>query len=441
MGQIWRMKKGSDRRIRQGHPWVFSHEIASSIKNFRGHEVVELQDFDGNFLARGYGNLASKIIFRAMSFSSAEKNPLSLASLQNKLLSAWRKRHELHFSSSFRLCFSEADEIPGLIIDRYLVEGDGEFKNQDHQVFAVQILTSGIQRNLPDVLSLLQKVCETAHAEGMSLVNWQRTSVVLRNDVGIRKLEGLDVEPPRFLKVISGYEATQSWIKIKHVGLNTDILMNCDLYQGQKTGFFLDQIGNISVVAKELENKFSSLDFKSAESFRILDLCCYVGHWSVQIGTLLKNKNIPVHSTLVDVSKDALLRAQKNMEQAGLSFEIQTRDVLKGLDVLPSQGFDLVIADPPAFVKAKKDLPTGKHAYQKLNSQAFRLVKPGGYVVSCSCSGLISEDDLQSAVSKAIQKNQVAAKLIGKGGPAADHPKIPGFSEGSYLKMLLHQVD
>ncbi len=432
MMQVWQLKKGFEQKLRQGHPWVFSHEIATAIKNFRGHEVVELQDHQGNFLARGYGNLKSKIIFRAMTFSAGEKNPFSMEALQAKLLAAWKKRHELKFTASFRLCFSEGDGIPGLIIDRYLVEGS----SGDHQVFAVQILTAGLQRHLTDILTLLQRTCESAYQEKLSNILWDRTSVVLRNDVAIRKLEGLEVELPRFLKVVSGYEADQSWIKINHAVLPEMISMNCDLYQGQKTGFFLDQWSNIKSVAEKLE---TSLEGK--KEFKLLDLCSYVGHWSVQLGTLCKSKNICFHSTLVDVSKEALGRAKKNMEKAHLNFEIQTRDVLKGLDVLPGQSFDLVIADPPAFVKAKKDLPTGKHAYQKLNTQAFRLVKPGGHVISCSCSGLITESDLKEAIEKAKRKNSLVANLVVSGAPALDHPLIPGFSEGSYLKMLLHHVD
>lgn len=433
MNQVWRVKKGYEQRIRQGHPWVFSHEIATPIKNFRGHEVVELQDHQGQFLARGYGNLNSKIIFRAMSFSTADKNPFSLESLKDKLILAWKKRHQLGFRHSFRLCFSEGDGIPGLIVDRYVVDDP----NGEHQVFAVQILTAGLQRNLSDILSLLQKVCEEALREKLSPIEWSRSSVVLRNDVNIRKLEGLEVEHPRFLKVLSGYEAQQSWIKLGHAVLDETVLMNSDLYQGQKTGFFLDQLGNIQAVAKELSQKLSP----HQNPFKVLDLCSYVGHWSVQLGTLFRSQKIPFHSTLVDVSKEALKRAQQNMEKAELSFDIQVRDVLKGLDSLPGQSFDLVIADPPAFVKAKKDLPIGKHAYQKLNTQAFRLVKPGGYVVSCSCSGLITENDLLEAVGKAQKKNNVAATLVAKGGPSLDHPVMPGFLEGNYLKMLLSYVE
>lgn len=433
MNQVWRVKKGYEQRIRQGHPWVFSHEIATPIKNFRGHEVVELQDHQGQFLARGYGNVKSKIVFRAMSFSASDKNPFSLESLKKKLLQAWKKRNELGFKSSFRLCFSEADGIPGLIIDRYVVKSSSE----DHQVFAVQVLTAGLQRILSDILSLLQRVCEEAQNEGMSHFPWIRTSVVLRNDVKVRKLEGLEVELPRFLKVITGYEATDSWIKVNHAVLDQNITMNSDLYQGQKTGFFLDQLGNIQAVLRELQKNPQP----QKNLFTVLDLCSYVGHWSVQLGTWFQSQQIPFHSVLVDVSKEALQRAKKNMENADLSFEIQVRDVLKGLDALPEKSFDLVIADPPAFVKAKKDLPTGKHAYQKLNTQAFRLVKPGGYVVSCSCSGLITENDLIDAVEKAKKKNNVSSTLLARGGPALDHPVIPGFSEGSYLKMLFNHVD
>ena len=134
------------------------------------------------------------------------------------------------------------------------------------------------------------------------------------------------------------------------------------------------------------------------------------------------------------------MRAEKNVQNIGLKFESHCLDVLKDLDKLSSQQYDLVIADPPAFVKSKKDTPTGKHAYMKLNTQAFRLVKPGGSVVSCSCSGLIAESDLLDAVQKAMKKNELQGKFVARGESSADHPKLPGFFEGSYLKMIMHQV-
>jgi len=432
MAQIWRLKKGADRRIRQGHPWVFSHEVETPIRNFHPQEVVELQSAAGEFLARGYGNLESKIIFRALDFSATDKNPLSMESFQKKLQVAWKKRASLGYKTSFRLCFSEADGVPGLIVDRYYLDEQGK----PLQVLAVQVLTAGIQRALPDLVTFFQKVCTWALEEKLSSIPWDETLIVLRNDVNVRKLEGLEVEFPRFLKTKSQFEPSKAWITLKHVTLDQSIQMCCDLYQGQKTGFFLDQTGNILAVAQEL----SKMKMHK-ETFRILDLCSYVGHWSVQIGTLVRSMGIPVHATLVDVSQEALKFSESNMKKAGLEYEIQRRDVLKGLDSLPSQEFDLVIADPPAFVKAKKDLPTGKHAYQKLNTQAVRLVKTGGYLVSCSCSGLITEEDLKNAVQKALDKNQRTCTFLARGGPAADHPGLEGFFEGAYLKMLLHRVD
>ncbi len=437
MSQIWRLKKGCEQRIRKGHPWVYAHELMGPIRNFRIQEIVELQDANGNFLARGYGNPKSKIIFRAMSFSSSEKNPLSPESIYNKLMQSWRKRDELGFKSSFRLCYSEADEIPGLIIDRFLVAKEVSAPKEEHQVFAVQILTAGIQKNISDVLSLLKKVCKDAVKENLSEIEWERTSVILRNDVKIRKLEGLEVEIPRFLKIVSGYEATDSWIKVK--GTEQDLFMNCDLYRGQKTGFFLDQLGNISAAINILKQDLKDPP-RTKDSFKILDLCSYVGHWSVQVGSFLQKHNISAHTTLVDASREALVRAEKNVRNINLPFASHCLDVLKELDKLPSRHYDLVIADPPAFVKSKKDIPMGKHAYMKLNSQAFRLVKSGGHVVSCSCSGLITEDDLQEAVEKAMRKNEVKGSLVARGESSADHPKLAGFFEGSYLKMIMNQI-
>lgn len=429
----WRLKPGAG-KIKTGHPWVYAQELQSVSKNHAPAIIVELQDDKGQFVARGYGNPESQITFRAVSFSSAEKSPLSFEAIIKKLLSAWRLRWQMGFRGSFRLCFGEGDYLPGLIVDYYLVEQNG----QTAQVFAVQILTAGMDVALRGCEKLFENLVDQASKVGLTSHDWTASAVVLRNDVNVRKFEGLEVEHPRFIKSIREFNFEKIDILLNAAQDSGLVKMSCDLFKGQKTGFFLDQTHNIFMVTHFLKQNPHWLKGKS--KIKILDLCCYVGHWSTQLARLLKSMGCDVEVCLVDVSKSALEFAKFNSEREGAKAECLSLDVLDGLGKLESQGYDIVIADPPAFIKAKKDIPTGRHAYLKMNAQAFRIVKKGGLVVSCSCSGSLSEEDFREALRRAAQRNELNVRNMTRGGHAADHPTLMQFPEGFYLKMYLQFV-
>jgi 23S rRNA (cytosine1962-C5)-methyltransferase len=237
--------------------------------------------------------------------------------------------------------------------------------------------------------------------------------------------------PPEVIKQIEGIDLSAVEIEI-----DKGVLMTTSLQDGQKTGFFLDQAHNISLLCEQL----AKMEFAD-NTVRILDLCCYVGQWSAQITKTLKAKGLRVEVTAVDVSEPALAFAKKNIERQNADMvNIRKADVLNDLGSLPERYFDVVIADPPAFIKAKKDVPTGKHAYLKLNTSAFKLVKKNGLVVSCSCSGLFIESEMMETLRKAIQRGEMEARCILNGGHSADHPVLLSFSEGFYLKMFVHHV-
>lgn len=436
--KVWKIKKDHDRRIRQFHPWVFSNELAESPKGIKPGDLIELQDFKGGFLAYGYGNPNSLISFRALSFDPSAEEFGTLNALGDKMLQAWKVRRDLGYRNSFRLCFSEVDQIPGLVVDYYLVEKNGSLS----QVFAMQILTAGMQALLPDPQALIQKLVEKAQAEGLSELSFDQTAVVLRNDVNIRKLEHLDYQESRILKNVEGVELAHCEIRLEESAGPGEILMSADLFEGQKTGFFLDQTHNIRLVAQQVEKWIESnkVELKKRDFIRVLDLCCYVGHWSSQLTKVFVKHGLKVECSQVDVSESALAFAKKNAERQGALVITHKIDVLEGLHHLASKSYDIVIADPPAFIKAKKDVPTGKHAYLKLNTQAFRLVRSGGFVVSCSCSGLLEEEDFKDALKKAATRNTVKPYLLMRGGPSSDHASSLYFPEGGYLKMFLHYV-
>nr|WP_295900179.1 methyltransferase domain-containing protein [uncultured Bdellovibrio sp.] len=433
MVTVWRLRPGADKRIRSGHPWVFSNELSASPKGLIPGTPVELQDSKGQFLARGYGNPHSLIAFRALSFSPQDQEPTSFEFLQEKVLNSWKVRKAAGFRGSFRLAFGESDYIPGLVLDYYVIEQKG----QKAQVFAAQLVTAGMNEALKDAEGFFKGLVEKSKALGLSEFSWDKTAVVIRNDVGIRKLEGLTVDDPRTIKDLPGFDLRDVEILFNAASDDGLVRMSCDLQEGQKTGFFLDQTHNIHLAVELFKNWART---QEKRKLRVLDLCCYVGHWSTQITRALKSLGFEVEVSLVDVSKTALAFAKKNAEREGAEVIVHEMDVSTGLTELASTYYDIVIADPPAFIKSKKDIPIGKHAYLKMNTQAFRVVKKNGFVASCSCSGLLEEEEFRDAIRKASLRNFSEVRSVLRGGHAADHPTLMQFPEGFYLKMYVHYV-
>lgn len=419
---IWRLRPGFDRRFRAGHPWVYSNELAGSPKGVEPGATIELRDAKDQFLARGYGNPSSLIAFRVLSRDPEVADPTSEASILASLKKAQALREELGFSGvSHRLIFGEADRLPGLVIDRYKLAAP-----QGAQVFVVQAHSAGAQKILPQVQAALEKL------------GGGPTAIVLRNDVGVRKLEGLEEEAPKVLKALPGVNLSESRILIASAAAGGGKLLefHVDLLEGQKTGFFLDQFGNVRLAATLLKG----LKPKEGKRLRILDLCCYVGQWGAQLARVYRDAGLEVEVVAVDASEKALAFAARNIEAQGAKVLTVRTDVLKGLTELKDGSFDLVVCDPPALIKGRKDLGPGSHAYLQLNTQAFRLTRKGGAIVSCSCSSLLEEEAFAQALTKAAARNHADVRWVGRGSPAADHPWLSEFPEGRYLKAWIGVV-
>jgi 23S rRNA (cytosine1962-C5)-methyltransferase len=429
MPTVWKLKKGMDRRFRAGHPWVYSNELSESPKGIEPGAAVLLQDPGGVPLALGYGNPKSLIAFRALTRGPLEGvDPFTSSFLATALSSALSVRVRGGMgSASFRLSFGEADSLPGLIIDRYLIG--------DSQAFVAQAHTAGADRlleKLPEALQLL-----VAKIPGG--VSWEKTAIVYRNDLGVRALEGIRSEfsaDERVHRAVKGLDLSKALIEIAPaLGDGPALKFRADLVTGQKTGFFLDQAYNIALAAQ----KFRALR-ADGRPLRILDLCCYVGQWSAQLARVFQSQKIAVEITAVDASQTALDLARENIEREGAQVTVMKADVLKDLGSLEARSFDLVICDPPALIKGRKDIPAGKHAYLQLNTQVFRLIQETGAVVSCSCSGLLEEEDFIAALSKAAYRNGVKVRWVARGSQSADHPMLLEFPEGRYLKSWLGWV-
>lgn len=440
----WHLKKGADQRVRSGHPWVFAHELENSPTDVTPGSPVRLLDAKGNFVASGYGNHHSKIVFRGLSWKKDE-DVFTEDELVRRIQNAILRRIEMGFFYSCRLVFSESDDLPGLILDRYLTQ-------DDQQILSFQILTAGMNRWMIDPVKILgqvvqglsqlpwiQKVSSGTSKKGLksfveSFLSWEKTVVISRCDVSVRKLEGLSIEDGRVLRGTGDFRKVTVKVQDQSSEKPEFLLLTADLIEGQKTGFFMDQTKNMKLAIDMIQKR------TWGHQVRILDLCSYVGHWSLQLGNAFRKMGLQPDLVCADVSKEALAFAESNLKSAGLDCESVLVDVLKETEKWPEGPFDVVIVDPPAFVKNRKDLPTGEHAYMKLNSEAFKRVKPGALVVSCSCSGLVDQGLFEGALAKALRRSGRRGVWAGQGGQGEDHPVLPWFTDGRYLKMVITEI-
>lgn len=400
--KIWRLKKGGDLRFRRGHPWIFSGEIAHSTKEVEPGECVELRDASDRFLAYGMAHPTSNISFRRLSQNAKETDVLSVDFFMRRLALAQELRAQLKWNLfSHRMAFAEADGLPGLVIDLFKAEED---------LLVFQIATAGMDRARNHLLEALDKL--------------KFKNVLEVSTSSHRKLEGLGIRR----ELICGRSFEVSKIKLKH--LDDTLSLNCDFESGQKTGFFLDQQNNVQLLLALLRPQDRPL--------KILDLCCYVGQWSAQIAKFFASR---LEVDLVDSSKRALDLAKQNCESFGASVRTFEMDILENWVGIEEQYYDIVICDPPAFVKKKADLNHGIAAYIKLNREAIRRVRPGGLFVTCSCSGAVRSSDFDDILVQAKNKASRQIRWLAHGGHPPDHPTLLEFPEGEYLKCRIGRVD
>jgi len=435
LSAVWRIRRGMDRRFRSGHPWVYSNEIQDEMKGVLPGALIELQDSGGKFLARGYGNPHSLIAFRTLSRIPEVLDPMGEEFLFQVISQAGRLRKNLGLTDlSHRLCYGEGDGLPGLVIDRFLLAG-----SPLQQVFVVQAHTAGADRILGQLESVLKRYVQEVQSSWNLAYDWSRTAILIRHDLAVRKMEGLQEQDSRILKPIAGVDLSQVQIVVPAVARSLPFLtFDVDLLQGQKTGFFLDQFNNIQVAFQSLHaSVIEQVKAQHQKTIQILDLCCYVGQWGAQLAAAFRELGYQTEVTLVDASQKALDLAQKNVTAQGAKVHVLKGDVLKDLESLPLRSFDFVISDPPAFIKSRKDVAVGTHAYLQLNTQVFRVLKERGSVVCCSCSALLEEESFLQVFAKASRRNQVQIQWVSRGFQSPDHPARAEFPEGRYLKSWM----
>ena len=389
---ILKLKRGEDRRIRSGHLWIFSNEIdtaATPLAGFSAGALARVLSDRDQFLGHAYVNPHALICARIVGRDAAR--PLDRALIEHRLKVALALRERLNPEPYYRLVFGESDQLPGLVLDRY---GD---------VIVGQIATAGMETLKADVEAAVGEVLRPA-------------GLFWKNDSGARDLEHLTASTEvAFGNVPDEIEIVESGLRFC-----------APLLEGQKTGWFYDQTANRQRLLRYL-----------SPGARVLDVCSYVGAWAV---TALRHG--AATARCVDSSQLSLDFAQRNAAQNGVALETVREDAFDALKALHAQGqrFDVVILDPPAFIKRKKDIPQGQAAYRKLNQLALELIDSDGLLVSCSCSYHLAADELVSAIQSAARHCGRFVQILESGGQSPDHPVHPAIPETRYLKAFFCRV-
>lgn len=385
-----RLKKIVATRVLQGHPWVYRNELPDLPIGFPSGELVELTDSKGRFVAIGYCNPKSVISVRIL---SREREKIDGDFFLRKIEAAhsYRGRFSAR-EESYRVVYSEADFLPGLIVDRY------------GPSIVIQVLTAGMERYTESIIGAIDLL-------------FSPQAIVARNDISSRALEGLAVER----KVLSG--KLEPPVVISKNSLKFEI----DLLEGQKTGFFLDQSENYL----QLEGLVGGGD--------VLDTFCYTGGWSVHAARFGAKGVIGI-----DASEEAVGLARRNAARNG--FESQCRfevgNVFDYLNAQEKEGkrYDCIILDPPSFVKRRKEVENAVRGYKEINLRAMKLLRPGGFLVTCSCSYHLSQSRFREILRDAAGDVKRTLRLMTLQSQAKDHPILLSLPETEYLKCAILQI-
>jgi 23S rRNA (cytosine1962-C5)-methyltransferase len=387
-----RLKRGEDRRLAAGHLWVFSNEIdsdATPLAAFAPGDLAQIKSQRGQFLGHAYVNPHALICARIVSRDLAQ--PIDRDLIDTRLRAALTLRERICREPYYRLVFGESDGLPGLVLDRY---GD---------VLVGQIATAGMEA--------LQATVAEAVRESFA-----PTALYWKNDSAARKLEQLpQVATAAFGEVPAEITAVESGLRFV-----------APLTHGQKTGWFYDQTHNRARLVRYLWPRS-----------RVLDVCSYAGAWAI---TALKAG--AAAASCIDSSETALDFARRNAQANGVALETIRADAFEAMKALHDRGerFDVVVLDPPAFIKRKKDIPQGQAAYRKLNQLALALIEGEGLLVSCSCSYHLGPEELVTAIQTAARHSGRFVQILESGGQSPDHPVHPAIPETRYLKAFFCRV-
>ena len=374
-----------------GHPWIFGNEVNMIDEAAKAGDIVNVFTHDDKFVGRGYINPQSQIVVRLLTRDRNEA--VNDDFFYNRLLKAWSYRQQLGYTENCRLIFGEADYMPQLIIDKF------------NDYFVIQTLALGIDKWKPAIVSSINKI-------------FNPKGIYERNDVPVRELEGMQQQKG----FLSNPFPTE--IIISENGVKFFV----DIENGQKTGYFLDQQDN----RKAIQNIVKGAD--------VFGAFCYTGSFEICAA------HYGAKSVLgLDISEKACAMAKRNAELNNLQ-DICTFQCVNAFDVLKTwvkegRQYDVVMLDPPSFTKTRGAIDKAIAGYKEINLRGMKLVKPGGFLVTSSCTNLVQPEMFLDIIYDAAKDARRKLRQVVFQSQAADHPIIRGWENTNYLKFLIVQVE
>ncbi len=389
------LKKGQGRSLKAGSMWIFDNEIDSVRGQFQNGDIVNVHDFDGYPMGKGFINENSKIRVRMLTRNISQE--INRAFLYMRIKEAWEYRKRTVDTSSCRIIFGEADFMPGIVIDKF------------ENVLVVQSLALGIDRLKLEIIDITKEI--------LSKDQIVIRGVYERSDAKVRKNEGME----RFKGFIG--EPFDTNVTITENGVTYIV----DVKDGQKTGFFLDQKYNRLAVQK------------ICRGMTVLDCFTHTGSFALNAGMGGAKSVLGV-----DASELAVRQAKENARLNGLEnvVQFQCEDVFELLPRLEKEGkvYDMIILDPPAFAKSRQSVKNAVKGYREINLRAMKLLKPNGYLATCSCSHFMDSDLLKKTIQQAAAHTHKRLKQVEFRTQSPDHPILWAAEESSYLKFFIFQV-
>ncbi len=389
MAKFFLRKKIGD-RVASGHPWIFGNELGDSEGTAEPGDIVEVYSSNGSFVGKGYINPASQIRIRLLTRDKNET--IDDQFFYKRIKEAWEYRKLLGYVENCRLIFGEADQMPALIIDKF------------NDYFVIQSLALGIERWKGAIVAALQKI-------------FTPKGIYERNDVPVRTIEGMEQ--------IKGFlsEPFDTNIIINENGLKFHV----DIENGQKTGYFLDQQDNRRAIKQIV---------KDAD---VLEVFCYTGTFSLHAAQYGAKSVMGI-----DISEGAVATARKNAQLNGYE-DVCKFEAMNAFDVLKQwakegKRYDTVMLDPPAFTKSRENIQKAVTGYKEVNLRGMKLVKPGGFLVTASCTNLVTPEMFLNVIGDAAKDARRTLRQVEWRTQAADHPILWNVPSTQYLKFLIVQV-
>ncbi len=389
------LKKGEGRTIKAGGMWIYDNEVATIVGNFEDGDIVTVHDFDGYFMGYGFANRHSKIFIRLL--SRKKDAVIDEAFMEERVRAAWNYRKETVDTSSCRVIFGEADFLPGLVIDKF------------SDVLVVESLALGIDKWKLVIVDALKKVLAE---DGITI-----RGVYERSDAKVRLQEGME----RYKGFIG--EPFDTKVEIVENGVRYMV----DVEDGQKTGFFLDQKNNRAAIHRFCKDK------------KVLDCFTHTGSFALNAGIAGAKEVLGVDASQLAVDQATENAALNNLQD---TVRFQCADVFELLPELEAKGekFDVVILDPPAFTKSRNSIKNAVKGYREINVRGLKLVRDGGFLVTCSCSHFMDPDLFAKTIREAANGAHKRLRQVEFRTQTCDHPILWAADQSYYLKFYIFQV-